>query len=163
MLVTVLAPTLNAAQHLARCLESHREQTWPRERTQHLVLDGGSTDDTVAMARAEGAEVSVERDGSLYEAMNRGVRLARGDVIGWLNSDDTLEPDAIARVARAFLADPAVDLVVGDCRILYPRWTYVQRARPTVLDAIRNGARSDQWVNPLATWFRVGALGRLGP
>jgi glycosyltransferase involved in cell wall biosynthesis len=163
VLVTILTPTLNATRHLSRCLKSLREQTWPREQTQHLVLDGGSTDDTVATARAAGAEVDVEKDSSLYQAMNRGIRLARGDVIGWLNSDDTFEPGAVARVARAFRKDPQVDVVVGDCRIAYPGWIYVHRGRATSLEAMRNGARSDQWVNPLATWFRTDALRRLGP
>jgi glycosyltransferase involved in cell wall biosynthesis len=163
MRITVLTPTLNAARFLPGCLESVRTQDWPRERTQHLVLDGRSTDGTAAIATASGAEVSVEKDASLYEAVNRGVGLATGDVIGWLNADDTLMPGALAAVAGAFERAPDLDLVVGDCCYAYPWGTMVRRGSARSLQRIRAGSTSPQWVVPLAAWYRAEVLKRLGP
>lgn len=161
--ITILTPTLDAAQFLPECLASIRAQGWPRERLQHLVLDGKSKDATVAIAREAGAEVDEEKDSSLYEAMNRGVRLATGDVIGWLNADDTLSPGALATIAAPFERDPGLDLVVGDCSIEWPDRKHVHRGSAGALSEIRRGSRRNQWVIPLATWFRAATLRRLGP
>lgn len=163
MIITVLTPTRNAARHLPECLASIRRQDWPREQMQHLVLDGISTDPTAALAAESGAEISAEQDTSLYQALNRGVRLARGEIIGWLNSDDILAPGALSAIARRFERDPTLDLVVGDCCYAYPDLKIVRCGSAGALDAIRRGARSPQWVVPLAAWFRAETLRRLGP
>jgi glycosyltransferase involved in cell wall biosynthesis len=163
LVITLLTPTRNAARYLPECIASVRGQAWTRERLQHLVLDGNSTDGTVDIARESGAEVSAEADSSLYEALNRGVRLARGEVTGWLNADDLLAPGTLSAVARMFARDPALDLVVGDCCYASPGMKLVRRGSARALDAIRRGATSPQWVVPLAAWYRTTTLRRLGP
>jgi glycosyltransferase involved in cell wall biosynthesis len=163
LVITLLTPTRNAARHLPECIASVRRQDWTRERLQHLVLDGNSTDGTIDIARESGAEVSAEPDVSLYEALNRGVRLARGEITGWLNADDVLAPGSLSAVARMFARDPALDLVVGDCCYASPELRLVRRGSAGALGAIRSGATSPQWVVPLAAWFRTATLRRLGP
>ncbi len=161
--ITILTLTRNAARYLRECLESVRAQGRDRERVQHLVLDSCSTDGTPELARAAGAEVSSEPDTSLYQALNRGVRLARGEVIGWLNADDALTPGALDAVERAFERAPGLDLVVGDCEYAHP-WGYeVRKGSARALRRIREGSTSPQWVVPLAAWFRTATLRRLGP
>lgn len=162
MRVTILTPTLNAEPHLAECLRSVRAQTYPAARIQHLVLDGESTDRTAALAREAGAEVSVERDGGLYEAMNRGVRLAGGDVIGWLNGDDAYEPGAVEAAVAALRRSPGAELVVGDHRLAGPSGTKIVRGRADALQRIRAGERRGGWVAPIALFFRADALRALG-
>ena len=98
-LVTVVTPTLNASQYFADCLRSLRSQT--SVRVEHIVVDDGSTDDTVALAKAAGAQIiDGERQG-LYAAMNLGLATASGDYVGVLNADDYLYPGAIARLLAA--------------------------------------------------------------
>jgi glycosyltransferase involved in cell wall biosynthesis len=162
MIVTVLTPTLNAARHLADCLGSIAEQTYPREQIQHLVLDGESTDATVAMAREAGAEVDVRKDVSLYDAMNRGIRLARGEVVGWLNADDTYETDAIEQVAEAFRRNPGADMVVGHLRIERPGSSEVVRTRADALARARAGKPGGAWIPPIAVFYRLATLRSLG-
>ncbi|MEO7151988.1 MAG: glycosyltransferase family 2 protein, partial [Burkholderiaceae bacterium] len=84
---------------------------------EHVVVDGGSTDATLEVVEAlgmPGLRLLSEPDRGIYDAMNKGIALATGDVIGFLNSDDVFhDPHALARIAAAF-ADPEVDLVYGD-------------------------------------------------
>jgi glycosyltransferase involved in cell wall biosynthesis len=162
MRVTILTPTLNAERFLPECLSSIRGQTYPREKIQHLVLDGESADATARLAREAGAEVDVARDGSLYEAMNRGMALARGEIVGWLNADDVLRAGAIDAVVRAFRASADAEIVVGDCEIASADGVQVIRARRDALERVRLGRRRGGWVNPLATFFRTSTLRSLG-
>ena len=86
----------------------------------YRVLDGASTDDTLEVLRSYGDRVAwvSEPDGGQVAAINKGLRSATGDVVGWLNSDDVLEPGALARIARAFSTNPRVEWVHGRCKII---------------------------------------------
>lgn len=88
---------------------------------EHVIRDGGSKDDTVEIIRRNeprygGALRWVsERDGGIYDAMNKGIGMATGDVIGILNSDDFYTgDDVLVRVAEQFSSDPALEAVYGD-------------------------------------------------
>lgn len=115
MKITVITVTWNSAATVGDTLTSINVQTHPE--VEHVIVDGGSTDSTLAIVKAVGRRVTTvvsERDNGIYDAMNKGVKLARGDVVGLLNSDDFLaSPAALATIAAAF-ADPEVDAVYGD-------------------------------------------------
>jgi glycosyltransferase involved in cell wall biosynthesis len=117
-LVSVITTTFNAGSMLARCLESVAAQTLPG--VEHIVVDGGSTDGTVEVLRAWderlGGWVS-ERDRGIYDAMNKGVALARGERLFFLGADDVLAgPDVLSRCEPHLRSDASV--VYGDIR--YP-------------------------------------------
>ena len=123
MRISIVTPSLNQGRFLGEALESVRRQSYPC--TEHLVLDGGSTDGTVALLRnldgdAEWEHVHwrSERDGGQSAALNRGFAEAQGEIIGWLNSDDRYRPGCFERVARAFAEDPALDVVYGDFAVI---------------------------------------------
>ena len=100
MRITLVTPTLNADRYLLEALASVRAQQWPD--VEHIVMDGGSTDDTLEiLGRDPAVRVESGADGGLYDAINRGVALASGDVVGFLNADDVLAPGALAAVGRA--------------------------------------------------------------
>jgi glycosyltransferase involved in cell wall biosynthesis len=117
--ITVVTPSLDQAEFLPRCLASVRDQGLS-ERLEHLVYDGGSTDDTLAILarwseRGGGARRFVsERDRGMAHAVNRGFASARGAVLGWLNSDDVYEPGAVEHALRVFRERPDVQVVYGD-------------------------------------------------
>lgn len=121
ILISVVTITFNAARTLQRTLDSVARQRYSR--VEHLIIDGASTDDTLAIARryqaaaAYGVVVQSEPDHGLYDAMNKGLQKATGDYIVFLNAGDTLHADdTLQRVAEA--ADglrPAV--VYGDTTI----------------------------------------------
>lgn len=116
-LVSVVTPCLDPGSRIERCLRSVREQSYPR--VEHVVIDGGSKDGTRELLELTPGVVWLsEEDSGQAEAINKGFRLAEGSILGWLNSDDQLVPDAIERVVAAFLADPMLGWVFGDVQII---------------------------------------------
>jgi glycosyltransferase involved in cell wall biosynthesis len=115
-LVSVVTVCFNAAATIATTLDSVRAQTWrPLE---SVVVDGGSTDGTREVVTRytdiTGTVVSGP-DGGIYDAMNKGIDLARGEIIHFLNADDCFVDAGVVEAALAiFMAEPDVDLVFGD-------------------------------------------------
>jgi glycosyltransferase involved in cell wall biosynthesis len=116
--VAVVTPSLNQGRFIERTICSVLDQGYPA--LDYVICDGGSTDDTLAVLRAhEGrARVISEPDSGQAEAVNRGIRLSHGDVIGWLNSDDVYLPGALQQVATYLEAHPDVDVVYGDAQLI---------------------------------------------
>lgn len=114
--ITVVTPSLNAAATIERTLESVRSQQYPD--VEHLVVDGGSTDGTVKILERGEVRFISEPDKGLSDAVNKGVRMATGDVIGWLNADDVYMPGALLKVGAAFVGRPDREWVTGRCPII---------------------------------------------
>lgn len=121
-LVTLLTPTLNRRKMLLDTLASVHLQDYPK--IEHIVVDGGSTDGTVDLLRRAQALWGVrwisEADEGMYEALNRGLRMARGEVIGWINSDDWLLPWAVSTVISEMARRPEPHAVFGDYLAISP-------------------------------------------
>ena len=113
--VSVITPCLNPGDRFVRCLDSLAAQGYAE--VEHVVVDGGSTDGTVELARSRGATVISEPDRGQTDALNKGFALATGDYIGWLNADDWLVPEALERVVEAFAVNSEAGWVYCDCEI----------------------------------------------
>jgi GT2 family glycosyltransferase len=115
---SIVTPCLNGAATIAQTLRSVRIQDV--EGLEHIVIDGGSTDGTIEILRAaEGPVMFVsEPDDGLSDAMNKGIAMARNDVVGWLNADDVYLPGALRRVQEAFAARPDAEWATGRCLII---------------------------------------------
>jgi glycosyltransferase involved in cell wall biosynthesis len=113
--ISVVTATYNCAHTAAECLASVAEQVYPYR--EHVVVDGASTDSTMAILTAHAQQLAVlksEPDAGIYDALNKGIALARGDVIGFLHADDLYaNPNVLAQIAKAF-EDPALCAVYGD-------------------------------------------------
>jgi glycosyltransferase involved in cell wall biosynthesis len=114
--ISIVTPTRDRAAYIEAAIDSALQQSVPAY--EHIVIDGVSRDDTLLrLNRYPRLEVVSEPDHGLYDAINKGVRLARGDVICLLNSDDRLLPGAFEAVSEAFGSDPGVDAVCGRVRV----------------------------------------------
>lgn len=115
MKVSLITVTLNSARYLATCIESVLQQDYPD--IEYIVVDGASTDTTLSIIEqyAHGIDKWIsESDRGMYDALNKGMRLATGDVIGIINSDDLLaSPSVISKIVRHF-SRFGVDSVYGD-------------------------------------------------
>lgn len=122
MKISVITVARNAEQTIADTLASVQSQRF--DDIEHIVIDGASRDRTLAIVdeyRSHLAQVCSEPDRGIYDAMNKGIGLATGEVVGTLNADDVYQNEAIlARVAEIF-ADPGVDACHADL-------VYVDRA-----------------------------------
>jgi glycosyltransferase involved in cell wall biosynthesis len=117
--ISVVTPSFNQARFLERAVQSVVTQQGDFD-LQYLVMDGGSADGSVDLLRRYDARLSwvSEPDGGQSAAINKGLRRATGDVVGWLNSDDVLLPGALARVAAAFRERPDAEWLHGRCDII---------------------------------------------
>ena len=117
MKISIITITFNSAKTLPRALESVQKQTYPD--IEHVIVDGASTDGTRALIEAYADRYPnvrwiSEPDEGIYNALNKGIRMATGDVIGFLHSDDVFySPDSIGHIASAFLS-AETDVVYSD-------------------------------------------------
>lgn len=122
MKITVITATFNSAKTLGDCLDSVRQQSF--RDIEHVVIDGASKDGTLALLAARRDDIAVlvsEPDHGIYDALNKGIAMATGDIIGFLHSDDFYpSTDVLAKVAQAF-ADRQVDAVYGDLEYVSKR------------------------------------------
>lgn len=115
--ISIVTPSFNQGKFIEDTILSVLLQEYPN--TEHIIVDGGSTDETLDMVnkyRQSLAKVISEPDKGQSDAINKGMRLATGDILTWLNSDDMLAPGALAAVAMAFDVNDA-DLVAGVCKL----------------------------------------------
>ena len=128
MKISIITITFNSAKTLPRTLASVQSQTYSD--IEHIIVDGASTDGTREMIESYAAKHTnvrwvSEKDDGIYNALNKGIRMATGDVIGFLHSDDVLfSPDSIEHIAAALETQEA-DVVYGD--LLYCRGNKVIR------------------------------------
>ena len=117
--ITLITVAYNSAATIADTLASVAAQT--HAEIEHIVIDGQSTDATIEIVRRHGAHVSTlvsEPDDGIYDAMNKGIALATGELIGFLNADDVLNGnDAVSSVARA---------AATGCEVVYADLVYVR-------------------------------------
>ena len=128
MKISLVTPSFNQSQFIRRTIDSVLAQEGDFE-LDYRVLDGGSTDGTLEILKSYGKRLSwvSEPDRGQVDAINKGLRTATGDIVGWLNSDDVLLPGALARVAVAFDAHPHAEWVHGRCLIIDEHDTEVRR------------------------------------
>lgn len=149
MKISVITVAYNSERCIGKTIESVLAQT--HRDIEYWVIDGKSSDRTVQIAegyrpaleaRGIAYRVISEPDGGIYDAMNKGIRLAEGDVIGLLNSDDTYEPDALQTVAETFERTDC-ELMFADIRLHKPDGSsFVKKAR------LRRFETSRDWNHP---------------
>lgn len=115
---SILTPSLNQAEYLADALSSVRKQN--HSGCEHIVIDGGSGDGTRGILESASGSVRyvMEPDEGQSDALNKGLRLARGRLIGWLNADDFYLPGTLQAVERCFAQNPKAQVVYGDAVIV---------------------------------------------
>lgn len=144
MKFSIVTVCLNSAATIRDTIESVLAQDHPD--IEHIIVDGASRDGTMEIVRSYGsriARVVSEPDRGMYDSANKGLALATGDVVGYLNSDDFYSaPDVLSTMARTF-AERDVEVVHGDLDFIDPqdtgRITRRFRSREFVRGAFRKG------------------------
>jgi glycosyltransferase involved in cell wall biosynthesis len=164
--ITVITPSFNAAASIEATLESVRAQRYPK--LEHLVVDGASTDGTVEILEAApGIRYVSEPDRGLAHALNKGVAMASGDIIGELNADDIYEPGALQAVGEAFRDHPEVAWLTGYCRIIDSNGAEIRRAITEYKNAFLRRYSlglylTHNFISAPATFFRRTTLDEAG-
>ncbi len=135
MNISIITVSYNSSQTIARTIESVLAQTYTD--FEYLIIDGLSTDSTVEIAKryehqfeSKGIPYRIisEKDKGMYDAINKGTRLAAGKIIGSINSDDWLEPNALQLVAKTY-DETHFDMFYADLRIIKPTGNIVKHAK----------------------------------
>lgn len=110
----VVTPTLNGERFFERTLESIWSQQSDRVKIDHVIVDGGSVDGTLDIATKYPSRVlRSEDDQGMYDAVNKGMAMVDGDIVGYINADDEIAPGAMEAISKAFMAHPDAGWVCG--------------------------------------------------
>ena len=113
-LVTIITIVFNGQETLSKAIESVSNQTYPN--VEYIIIDGGSTDGTLNIIKKYGDVITKwisEKDRGISDAFNKGLKLAKGEIIGILNADDWYERNAIISVVEAFENNKNIGIAYG--------------------------------------------------
>lgn len=159
-LVSIVTPSYNQGRFIERTILSVKNQDYPN--VEHIIVDGNSTDNTREVLRKyEGSypmHWTSEPDTGQSEAVNKGLALAQGELIGWLNSDDVYVPrDAIASVVETFVAHPQANVVYGNV-LEIDEQDRIQRLRRNIPKAYRRLLIAFNFISQPAVFWRRAVL-----
>lgn len=162
-LVSIVTPSLNQGRFLEATIQSVLSQKYPR--LEYLVVDGGSDDNSPDLIKKYESKLAwwvSEKDRGQTDAINKGFARAKGDILAWLNSDDTYQPEAIASAVAYLQEHPEVGLVYGDANYIDEQGRVIGRfpAAQTDLRRLRQGYVH---IPQQAAFLRGGLWREVGP
>lgn len=123
--VSIITVTYNSEEYIKDCIRSVLLQTYPN--VEYIIIDGSSTDNTLKIINDENIngkiKVVSESDNGIYDAMNKGIKLATGDIIGILNSDDFFSEERIIEKVVDIFNNEDIDVLYGDVQFVDPQET----------------------------------------
>ena len=171
MKISIITPSYNQAAFIERTIQSVLSQNYPD--LEYIVMDGGSTDGTVEILQKYSDKIiwKSEKDGGQSDAINKGLRMATGEIVAYLNSDDTYEPGALQKVADFFENPPAGGpdklWAYGKCKIIdakdqeirqpitaYKNWLLKNFSYPKLL--------SENFISQPATFWKAQIHAEMG-
>jgi len=152
--VSVITITHNSDSTINDCLASVKLQKY--NHIEHIIVDGGSTDQTLSILNSNIAQIAVlisEPDRGIYDAMNKGINIATGDIICFLNSDDFYENnEVIYKAVKEFKKDPSLDACYADL-IYVDKFDISKTVRYVKSGEFKEGLFSKGWCPPHPTFF----------
>lgn len=162
-LVSIITPSFNQSRYLEATIRSVLSQDHPR--IEYILVDGGSTDGSVDVIKKYADRLAwwvSEKDRGQTDAINKGFARATGDILAWINSDDTYEPGAVATAVNYLQAHPEVGMVYADCNYINEDGRVIGKfpAAQTDLPRLRTGYVH---IPQQTMFFRADLWKRLGP
>ncbi|MDP2966078.1 MAG: glycosyltransferase family 2 protein [Pelolinea sp.] len=162
-LVTIVTPSYNQAMYLEETIQSVLAQTYPS--IEYIIMDGGSTDGSLEIIKKYTPKLAhwvSEKDRGQTDAINKGFALAKGEVLAWLNSDDTFLPNALEEAVKFLSAHPETGLIYGDANYIDEKSKVIGRfpAAQTDLAKLRRGYVH---IPQQASFFRKSLWDQAGP
>jgi glycosyltransferase involved in cell wall biosynthesis len=162
-LVSIVTPSYNQASFLDETINSVLDQDYPR--IEYIIVDGGSTDGSVEIIRHYADRLDwwvTEPDQGQTDAINKGFNRATGEILAWLNSDDTYLPNAVSEAVAYLQAHPGIGMVYGDTNFIDEGGRVIGQfaAQQTSYKRLRRGG---VYIPQQASFFRTALWRRVGP
>ena len=166
--ITIITPSLNQGNFIDATIRSVLLQEYPN--LEYIIMDGGSSDNTLDILHSYSNRVKwfSEKDNGQTYAINKGLRMASGEIMAYLNADDLLLPGSLEQVARMFMENPDAMWVTGKCRIIDEHDREVRRlitAYKNLYLRLHNGSLLliTDYISQPATFWRSKVYESLGP
>lgn len=162
-LVSIITPSFNQSAYLEATIQSVLGQDYPH--IEYIVIDGGSTDGSVDILKKYEGRIAFwvsEKDKGQTDAINKGFARARGDILAWLNSDDTYNPGAVSEAVQFLNENPKAGIVYADCNFINEQGRVIGKfaSRPTDYARLRRGYVH---IPQQTMFFRANYWRELGP
>lgn len=155
--ITVITPVFNGKRYIEKCLRNVADQDCPF--VEHLIMDGASTDGTAELVaewahRYPHIRLVSEKDKGQSNAMNKGIHLAKGSIISFLNVDDYYEPNTLNRALEVFKDLPEPSFVCGNLNVWHADGTLRHFNKPSRLSLVELVSHKFEWpYNPSAYFY----------
>lgn len=164
--ISIITPVYNGGRFIEACIKNVIGQNCPL--AEHVIVDGGSTDGTVEIIREyEGQYPHIiwisEKDRGQSDAMNKGIEIAKGGIISFLNADDFYEPNVLNRILNIFKTLPEPALLVGNCNIWQEDGTLECVNKPSKLRLKDILSYHPHPANPSAYFYHKSLHQNIGP
>jgi glycosyltransferase involved in cell wall biosynthesis len=161
--VSIVTPSFNQARFLEATMRSVLEQDYPK--IEYIVIDGGSTDGSVDIIKDYDDQLTYwvsETDQGQTDAINKGFARTTGEILAWLNSDDTYEPGALAEAVAFFQKNLEVGMVYGDANFIDAEGRVIGRfnAQQTSLRRLQRGG---VYIPQQSAFWRANLWRQVGP
>jgi len=161
--VTVVTPSFNQARYLEAAIRSVCLQDYPR--LEYMIVDGGSTDDSVDIIKRYESKLAwwvSEKDKGQTDAINKGFARAKGDILAWLNSDDTYEPGVVSAAVKYLQEHLEVGMVYGDANFINEEGRVIGKFASAQTD-YRRLRQGYVHIPQQTMFFRAGLWKQVGP
>lgn len=158
-LVSIVTPSFRSARFISETIESVKRQDYAP--IEHIIVDGNSDDGTLDILKGFPHLIWIsEPDAGQSHALNKGFRMAKGEIIGWLNADDTYNSGAVSNAVRFLVENPDVDLVYGDMQIVDKQGSPIMLAISKPFDLIT--LLTDNFIRQPTVFMRRRIIEELG-
>jgi glycosyltransferase involved in cell wall biosynthesis len=164
-MISIITPVYNGEKFIEACIKVVIDQNCPE--AEHIIVDGGSSDKTIEIIkryaeRNEHIRWISEKDQGQSDAMNKGILMAKGDIVGFLNVDDYYEPNVLNRIYELFKKSPNPSLLVGNCNVWDGTGNLMFVNQPTKLSVVDFLLGSSIPCNPSAYFYHASLHRKVG-
>ncbi len=153
-LVSIITPSLNQGRFIEHTIKSVLYQSY--KNLEYIIMDGGSTDNTASIINKFGGDKRVRyycgKDAGQYDAINKGLKIAKGHIIGYINADDLYQTQALENAVNCFLLKPEIDVLYGNY-IYIDENNFLVPFKPYIIDFQKKWFMRYDFINPSATFI----------
>ena len=162
-LISIITPSFNQARYIEATIRSVLEQDYPS--VEYIIVDGGSSDGSVDIIQRHAAKLAwwvSEKDKGQTDALNKGFAQAKGQILAWINSDDTYQPGAINAAVQYLIEHPETGMVYADTNFIDEKGRIIGRF-PAAQTDYRRLKQGYVHIPQQATFFRAELWRQVGP